>query len=222
MAIITEPALLRLLQLSSSTLPVGGYAFSQGMESAVEAGWLPDAQATSHWLQQQLLYSLARVDIPLLLRLHRTIGNGESVDYFNAYVLACRETAELRQTDTAMGQALTKLLTVLEVPMPITAKGQTSFVTAFAAAASHWQISERSCCYGFLWSWLENQVAAATKLVPLGQTAAQTLLGELMPVIEETIEIGVTVTDEDIGASLPALALSSCQHEHQYSRLFRS
>ena len=219
----TDTALLRLLQLSSAALPVGGYAFSQGMESAVEAGWLPDAASTRAWLELQLRESQARVDLPLLARAHAAASRGDAgqLAYWNDYTLACRETAELRLADVAMGEALVRLLRHLQVAT-VLPEGEITFVAAFAAAASHFGLDERLALHGYSWAWLENQVAAATKLVPLGQSAAQTLLGELLEVLPETLDIALGLADEHIGASLPGLALASCWHESQYSRLFRS
>ncbi len=219
----TDAALWRLLQLASPALPVGGYAFSQGMETAVELGWLKDAAATRDWLEQQLLYSLARVDVPLLLRLHRAAlaEDEKALAYYNRYALACRETAELRLTDSAMGEALARLLRELGEPLPELGR-DLSFLTVFGCAAARWQIDEIAAARGYLWSWLENQVAAATKLVPLGQSAAQALLTQLMPVLSEALGAGGALGDDEIGASLPALAMASAWHETQYTRLFRS
>ncbi|MFV8816510.1 urease accessory protein UreF [Haliea sp. E17] len=219
----TDTALLRLLQLASPALPVGGYAFSQGLETALELGWVKDAASTRDWLRQQILHSLARVDVPLLLRLHRAAlgGDADSFDYFNSYALACRETAELRLTDSAMGEALCRLLPEVGLPLPALG-GDSSFTAVFAWAAAHWGIDENTAASGFLWAWLENQVAAATKLVPLGQSAAQRLLGELMPALNEALACGAALEDAGIGSSLPALALASAWHETQYTRLFRS
>lgn len=222
-------SLFRLLQLSSAALPVGGYSFSQGLEFAIEEQWLRDATQVQGWLSQQLTESLTRVDLPLLLRQLRAAKStdSEAMKYWNAYALACRETAELRLTDTAMGGALIKLLVDLDVPcapFDNNASGaiETTFVSAFALAAAHWQLDGRSTCSGYLWSWAENQVAAATKLVPLGQTSAQRLLGQLIEQMPEAIAAAEVVTDEAIGASLPALAMASAWHETQYTRLFRS
>ena len=75
---------------------------------------------------------------------------------------------------------------------------------------------------GFGWSWLENQVAAAIKLVPLGQTDGQRLQIRLMPVLEEVVTLAMALSDDEIGAGLPGLAVASARHETQYSRLFRS
>jgi urease accessory protein len=224
MTTITDTSLLRLLQLSSSTLPVGGYAFSQGLECAVDSGWLKNSEDVRTWLSLQLQQSLANTDLPLLARQIQAarIRDGEKMSYWNHYTLACRETSELRLNDTAMGAAMVRLLRHLDVPVLLSDKKEITFVAAFAMAAAYWQIDSRMACQGYLWSWLENQVAAATKLVPLGQTNAQQLLAELLPSIPQAIDSSETVTDLTIGASLPAIAMASAWHETQYSRLFRS
>ena len=217
-------ALLRLLQLSSVSLPVGGYAFSQGLEFAVEEGWLQNSADVSQWLSQQLMASMVCVDLPILQRqMQAAISRDISAfGYWNATILACRETAELRLTDTAMGQALRKLLGDIDVPLLPLEQDEISFVSVFALAAAHWHIDTRTACHGYLWSWLENQIAAATKLVPLGQTAAQQLLGCLLQQIPEVVDRSLAIDDHSIGTSLPALAMASAWHESQYSRLFRS
>jgi urease accessory protein len=225
----TDTALLRLLQLSSAALPVGGYSFSQGLEYAIEEEWLCNSDDVSQWLSFQLSEALVCVDLPLLQRQIQATRSADvdSLIYWNAYTLACRETSELRLTDTAMGAALVKLLNNLSITMPVQksqlgTSQEITFVTAFAVAAAHWQLETRVACHGYIWSWLENQVAAATKLVPLGQTNAQQLLSQLMAEIPAAIDRSETLSDDAIGASLPALAMASAWHETQYTRLFRS
>ncbi|QKX18903.1 urease accessory protein UreF [Microbulbifer sp. YPW1] len=221
--ITTDSALLRLLQLSSASLPVGGYAFSQGLEYAIDAGWVRNADDTRRWLTLQLQESLAQVDCPLLLRCHRALqeGNSERLHYWNHYTLACRETSELRLTDTATGSALIRLLNQLQVESKLHS-GDVSFTAAFAIAAHHWELGEDTALLGLVWSWLENQVAAATKLVPLGQTQAQQLIGDIQQQVPAAIKRAQRLEDCEIGAGLPALAIASARHEHQYTRLFRS
>ena len=219
----TDAALLRLLQLSSASLPVGGYAFSQGLEYAIDTGWVKNLDHTREWLSLQLMESLAQVDCPILLRCHRALQqkNTEQLHYWNHYALACRETRELRLTDTATGNALIRLLVQLQIEQPLAQK-EASFVAAFAFAAHHWALSEETAVLGLVWAWLENQVAAATKLVPLGQTQAQQLIGEIQQQVPAAIAHAKQLQDFELGAGLPALAIASAKHEHQYSRLFRS
>jgi urease accessory protein len=224
----TETNLLRLMQLSSASLPVGGYSFSQGLEFAVDAGWICNAEQTFDWCELLFEDSVAVVDLPLLIRLADAIKNKDSQKfiYWNATVLACRETSELSLTETAMGAALIRLLRQLEIDLSvwetILDEEQISFIAAFALAANYWKINDDSILVGYCWSWLENQIAAATKLVPLGQTAAQKLLISLGDSTHEVIAQAKMIDDGDIGASLPGLAMASAWHETQYSRLFRS
>ena len=205
---------------------MGGYAFSQGLEYAVECEWVDDMDSTHAWLESQIRHSLAAVDLPILIRAYNaaagSCSNFEELEQCNALALACRETRELRLTDTAMGEALLRVLRNLEVPGADAGQGDQSFVVGFARAASYWEVDLESTLLGYSWSWLENQVAAATKLVPLGQTQAQQLLADLQAVIAEAIAESKTVQDDDIGACLPALAIASAKHETQYTRLFRS
>ena len=221
---ITDTALLRLIHLSSAGLPVGGYSFSQGLETAVAQGWVSNQREAAEWLRLVMYESVARVDLPLLRRLYTALSQGELQRfwYWNATVIACRETHELLLTETAMGAALIRLLKQLAIAVPTDGKQQPGFVAAFALAAAHWSIDGDALPVGFLWSWLENQVTAATKLVPLGQTMAQRLLLELGDEFPRVITQAQRVSDDRIGSSLPGLAMASSWHETQYSRLFRS
>ncbi len=218
------------MQLSSASLPVGGYSFSQGLEYAIDAQWLKTVSDIEDWLINAMLEGQAKTDIPILLRQYKASQKSDmpTLDYWNNYLLASRESRELYEADIAMGKALFKLLPALDMLLPAEnpAASQVcdhcSFVTAFAWAAAHWQIGEYESCKGFLWSWLENQVMATSKLLPLGQTATQRLLLRLSNQIPVAINVATNINDESIGNSLPALAIASARHETQYSRLFRS
>lgn len=221
---ITDAAFLRLLQLSSASLPVGGFSFSSGMEYAVDHQWLNNSDDIAEWLTMQLTHSLAQLDLPIMKRLFVLCeqGDKDGIRYWNNFLIAARETKELRLTDIAMGQALQRLLPSLSVPTDFVSHEEVSFSVGFTQAAYHWQSNYTSTALAYTWSWLEAQVAAATKLVPLGQTQAQQLLGQIQREIPNILSIADTLADDDLGASLPALAIASALHETQYSRLFRS
>lgn len=220
----TSPALLRLLQLSSVSLPVGGFSFSQGMEYAIECGWIKDVAETRCWLSAQLYESVARIDLPVLFCAMSAIKSDDihAWQRWNDISLANRETVELRLTETAMGEALKRLLKTLNVDVPVAAGNEYSFAALFAIAAVAWNIESALAAHGFVWSWLENQVSAATKLVPLGQSQAQQLLIDMQNDIAPAISLAESLDEFTLGGSLPALAIASSKHETQYSRLFRS
>lgn len=227
---MAQPLLLnRLLQLCSANLPVGGFSFSQGLEFAVEQGWVNDAESCKSWLQMVLHESFAATDVVILQRLFQAFQqqNNDDVRYWNQHILACRESKELYLADVAMGKALVRLLKHIEqlnadVLFKVLAISEWSFTSAFAVAAYLLQLDSLSAQSGYCWTFIDNQVAAATKLIPLGQTDAQRLLFSLSEEVEAVISTANSLSDDDIGASLPRLAMASAWHESQYSRLFRS
>lgn len=216
---------LQLLQLASPSLPIGGFAWSQGLEGAIEQGWLKSEADFAGWVSGVLQHSFAWQEIPLLVRLHvaASADDVSTLTHWNQMALALRETAELRQEDVQMGGALLKLMRDLGFPQAQAwPHKEISYVAAFAIACAQHQIPLQQAATGFVWSWLENQIAAALKLFPLGQTAGQRVFQLIAPQIEPVILQALQVGDDEIGFSLPGLVLASMQHEEQYSRLFRS
>ena len=102
----------RLLQLCSANLPVGGFAFSQGLEFAVEAGWLHNVATTSSWISLNLQESITRTDLAILKRLYTALDeqNFDAFITWNQHLIACRESQELLLADVAMGKALVRLI----------------------------------------------------------------------------------------------------------------
>ena len=217
---------MRLLQLVSPALPVGAYAYSQSLEYAVDAQWVSNEETTYDWMQGVLLNSLAKTDLPIMSRLHLAWGNEQHSDviYWNDYLCALRETAELEAEDLQMGQALKRLLMDLDLDQAqkLININPCCYATAFSFACEKWSIRQDEALLAYTYAWSENQIAAAIKLVPLGQTAGQRLIERLMPVVEEAVKNSQSISDDVIGSSLPAMSLASSLHETQYSRLFRS
>ena len=219
-------ALLRLLQLVSPALPVGAYAYSQGMEYAVDAAWLRDEEAVAGWVLGLMRHLLGRVDVPVLARLYRAWQDDdqEGVLYWSAYLRACRESRELQEEDRQLGRALARLLRDLDMKeaAPWVGHPDAGFAVLFSLASARWRVPLPAAAQGYLWSWAENQVAAAIKLVPLGQTAGQRILSRVSAAIPAVVTRGLALGEEQIGFVAQRLAMGSALHEHQYSRLFRS
>lgn len=218
--------LIRLLHLASPSLPTGAYSYSHGLEWAVEAGWVRDQKGLNNWLSELARLSMGSVDIPLLARMYAAVRDvsPDTLDTWCSLLLTCRETSELRDEERTRGRALTSLLQGLglagvEIFRPSLLKSQ---LAGFALAAVKWKIPLPDAALGYTWSWLENQVLAAMKIIPLGQTEGQQLLLELTPLIIETVNRGLELEDQAIGAAALGLALASCLHETQYTRLYSS
>ena len=222
--------LLRLLHLASPALPIGAFHFSQGLEFAVEAGWVNDESSALEWIGGIAGASLATLDLPVLLRLQAAWSQDDApgVRRWNAFLIACRETEELRAEDRHLGAAMLRVLAELELTTDLFSANASksvigvSHATAFALACARWNIETGAAAQTFAWAWIENQVLAAVKLVPLGQSAAQRMLHRLIARIPPLVEQAHKLTDSDIGVSTALNAVASGRHETQYSRLFRS
>jgi len=221
--------LVRLLQLASPALPVGAYSYSQGLEAAVEARIVCDAGSAGAWIADVLEFSMSRMEAPLFLRLLDAWcrDDVQAVEDWNALLLASRESAEFRAETVQMGYSLARLLADIgdfDVPSLAALRilEEAGFATAFAFAAGKWGISRDDALIAYLWAWLENQVMAAVKAVPLGQTDGQRLLHEFGGRLHDVAAGAAALDDDDLGSYVPGLAILSSRHETQYSRLFRS
>ncbi|MEA2700276.1 MAG: urease accessory protein [Myxococcales bacterium] len=236
---IGDTALLRLLQLCSPALPIGAFAYSQGLEPAVAAGWVRDEETTATWIGGLLRGSLATLDLPALVRLHAAWrqrgdddGNGGNdddastgtADDWTAFLSACRPSAELQAEDRQLGGNLARVLAGLGLTeaAPWMVRADVTYAAMFALAAARWDVPLGAALSGYAFVWCETQVSAAVRLVPLGQSAGQRVVSSLSAAIPAVVARALTVTDDDMGAAAPSLAIASAIHETQYSRLFRS
>jgi urease accessory protein len=213
--------LLALLQLASPALPVGGFAYSQGLETAIAEGIVTDAASAGRWIEEALTLSLARLEAPLWLRAYDAAAAHDDAELarWAAEALAVRETAELRAESVQMGSSLLRVLPALALPAPPMALPYSS---AFAWACAAAGIERATGLGAYLWTWAENQVLVAVKSVPLGQQAGQTLLARLRPAIATAVATAARLGDDEIGSCALGLALASARHEIQYTRLYRS
>jgi urease accessory protein len=226
---------LRLFRLASPALPVGGFSYSEGLESAVEAGLVGTEAACAEWLAQQLEFTLVRSDGPLLLQAHAAWARlpedataSAELQALNDWLRSTRETHELRAQTEQMGRALLDWLRNGEeaadprIAQLAALQPAPGWPLAFALAGVLAGASARDTLLAFAHGWCENMVQAAMKAVPLGQAAAQRVLAQLGAALPAALARAEAVAPADRQAFTPMLAILSAQHEVQYSRLFRS
>ena len=234
MATATDAPLLQLIWLASPALPIGGFSYSEGMESAIDAGLVTNEASVAAWLLEQLHLTQARGDLAVAAQAIEAwrAGDNNRIAQLDAWVLQTRETSELRQQSEQMGRSLVEWLKAVQPELvegssPATAstgsaRTHYTYPVAFALAASATGATTRDCLLAFAFGWAENMVQAALKSVSLGQSSGQRVLGRLAREIPAAVDVALALHDEDRQAFSPMLAILSARHETQYSRLFRS
>jgi len=220
----TDAALLQLIWLASPALPVGGFAYSEGLEAAVESARIRDEATAADWLSGQLHLCLSRADLSVMGEAIAAWRAGDlaSIARLDAWVLATRETAELRQQAEQMGRSLVEWLKSVQPEVAARAPRPLTYPVASALAASASAAPVRDCLLAFAFGWAENMVQAAIKSVPLGQGAGQRILLRLAADIPAAVVKAAALREDERQSFAPMLAILSAQHETQYSRLFRS
>lgn len=243
--------LLTAMRLASPALPIGGFSYSQGLETAIDRGWVSGEPDALRWLQELLALNVGRFDAPLLSALARAMHDGEwstAIELHELH-LASRESGEQHAESLQMGYSLMKLLQGLQEPVPSAAgdrcappddhrdgtplqaagaavAGRPTFAAslpwAWALAGLVFGLSPAQTLTAWLWSWLENQVMVTLKAVPLGQQAGQRLMSRLLPRLSGIVAQAQHLPREQWSNHAPGFALAACWHETQYSRMFRS
>jgi len=135
--------LLRLLQLASAALPIGAFAYSQGLEQAVAMGWVTDEASAQDWILGLLTSGLGTLDLPVLVRLLRAVSldDGRATRYWNDFLLASRASAELQAEERHLGGALAKVLAGVGVSRACdwAGEGTVTYAAMFAVAAVRWR-----------------------------------------------------------------------------------
>jgi urease accessory protein len=219
-------AILAALHLASPALPVGGFAYSQGLEQAIEDRWVTDMQSAYVWIRDGLVLNMARQELPWWLDCYQAAADQDWVRVLqiNEHLHALRETGEFRLESVQMGHSMAKLFAQWPQGQSLVALTEIVWVypSAYAALAAVSGVTQDLALSAYLWSWVENQVLAAVKSVPLGQIEGQTLLHRLKGDIVTAIGVAQGTAPEVAGSAAFGLAITSARHETQYSRLFRS
>ena len=226
---VSDPhSLLRLLQLASPALPVGGFSYSEGLEAAVAHQWVCDETSAQAWLVDQLHLVQSRSELPLLSLAIPAWQAHDRVrlQQLNHWVMHTRETFEMRLQTEQMGRSLLIWLRNQSDAEPD--RMQTcealppTWPLAFALALSTHGIGVRQGLVAAAFGWAENMMQAAIKAVPLGQLSGQRILAALAKEIPSAVDHAMQLSLQDCQAFSPRLAILSARHETQYSRLFRS
>lgn len=219
------PALLRLLAWLSPAFPTGGYAWSHGIEWAVETNEVRDGATLRAWVEDVLRHGGGHNDAIILRHAHRAAGDVDSLAGIAGLALASQPSRERRAESVGQGNAFLAAATAWR---PRTLRvladrvGDLPYQVAVGALAGAQGIPEDDVVPGFLQAFAANLISAAVRLVPLGQSTGLAVLAALEPAILAVAEATANKTLDDIGGACFRSDIAAMRHETQYTRLFRS
>lgn len=211
--------LLHLLAWLSPAFPTGAFAYSHGLEWAVEAGDVTDGETLLAWLSDVLAHGAGRSDLVLLRHAHRNAADPIALRGIAQLALAAAPARERRDEALNQGRAFALAVaawatTALPEDVP--------HAVAVGAAAGAGRVPEGDAAAAYLQAFATNLISAAIRLVPLGQTAGLRVLAALEPVILSVASETETASPDDLGGCAFRSDLAAMRHETQYTRLFRS
>lgn len=222
-------SLLRLLQLSDPTLPVGGYAHSAGLETYVQSGIVKDVQTAKEFVVEMLRRNLHYTDAALVSLAHDASGI-ERIAELDRLCTAVKLPREMRQASNKLGLRLMKIFqplcsdAIADQYLEAIRKQELMghYCIAFGMYARAMGIAKEEALNGFYYNAAVGFVTNSVKLIPLSQQAGQELLFSLHGLIEELAAESMQPDEEMIGLCCAGFDIRSMQHERLYSRLYMS
>jgi urease accessory protein len=227
--LVSHAALYRLMIWLSPAYPVGAFAYSSGIEWAVEAGDVSDSETLRAWLESMLNLGAGFNDAILFTHMHRATSAGDDAKVAEIAELATAlvPSRERFEETTRLGRAF---VDVTQAAWPCRAlahlqdiwPGAIAYPVAVATACAGHDVPLAPALHAFLTAGVANWISAGVRLIPLGHTESQRLLQMLEPAIAATAQRALAAGLDDLGSATFRADLAGIHHETQYTRLFRS
>lgn len=226
---LKQASLYRLMAWMSPAFPVGAFSYSSGIEWAVEADDISNAETLKAWLGVMLAEGGGLSDAVLFVHAHRAAHavDDKAMPVVAELAAAFAPSKERHLETTAQGNAFVE---ATRAAWPCAAidrlktlwDGPVAYPVAVAIAAAGHGIALEPALAAYLQAITANWVSAGVRLIPLGQSDGQRVLAALEPVVAATAQRALGVKLDDIGSAAFRADLASARHETQYTRLFRS
>lgn len=205
----------RLMALFSPAYPVGGFAYSHGLEAAIADGQVTTAADLRGWIADVLCYGAGRTDAILLAHTARAPARADALSDLALALATSRERAQETQ---AQGAAFAQVTAAVHggdaTPRP--------FPVAAGLAAAALDLPVRAVASAYLHAFASNLVSAGVRFMPLGQTEGQAVLAALFPALEAVVDEALAADLDDIGGAALLSDLAAMAHETMTTRIFRS
>ena len=214
----TGTSLIRLMTWLSPAFPTGGFAYSHGLEWAIEAGNVTDRASLVAWLSDLIAHGSLWTDAILLRHACRAGADQALADF--AY--ACAASRERAEEMRAQGAAFGRAIAVWRPGASLGPAQAWPLSVALGHAFRNEAIDEDAGCLAVLHAAAASMVSAAVRLVPLGQTDWLRALAALEPVLAQAARASRDATLDDVGGMCLRSDIAAMRHETQATRLFRT
>jgi urease accessory protein len=220
---MTSPtALQRLLTWLSPAFPVGSFAWSQGLETAIADRRVTDAASLKDWIAGSLAHGALKTDAILLAHAHRDNADAKALQDLADLGLALTPASERATETTLTGETFATAARAWPSDVFARLPRPCPYPVVVGAIAAGQHIDLADTLIGFLTAAVHTQISVAVRLVPLGQTAGLQVMAALEPAVATLAKAAATATLDDIGGSAYAADIAQMRHETLGTRIFRS
>ena len=229
---LTGDSLYKLVHWFSPSFPIGAYAYSRGLETAVESALVNTKEELVDWIISDLLNGPGWIDAVLFCHVFRAAVNSNEIELLELATLAnaLRGSSELALESSNQGEAfattVSECWSLSQVDAIQRSLGgndiRVALPVAAAASCAFSHIPLEQSLFFYVQAEVNNLVSAGIRLIPLGHSDGQRALLLLEETVHKTVEKAPTITLDNLGTSTPMIDLMSMAHETQYTRLFRS
>ena len=210
----TDSKLITVMQWLSPAFPIGGFAYSHGLEWAINKGYVSNREELQKWVSDLLEYGSLKNDAILI----KLVLQGSDPKEINELAMALCPASERLSETQLQGGAFCKImrevwsLEIDELTLPI----------ALALAAKNENIDQNLVVPAYLHSFCSNLISVAMRLIPIGQTDGQKTLRELSPLISDSVRAVAKSDKDDLGSACFLSDVSAMQHEYLQPRVFKT
>ncbi len=218
--------------LISPNLPVGGFCYSEGLESFLNNKDLKDSNSLKELIINELKFGQIRLDAKLLLDffdIFNELNNGinlksnlQKLLSLDKWILSSKDSVEMREQQTQMAKSLFDLIKEFGFEYLYKKNNKNSWSLAWSWACFCFEISKLEMVENFFYAWSANQLSAALRIIPIGSTKAQLIQRDLLAIISKVSKEIMDKKIDDIYFGNVGLAMAQQKHNDLYTKLFRN
>lgn len=228
---MSKSHLLKYL-LISPNLPVGGFCYSEGLESYLNKKDLKDSNSVKELIINELKIGQIRLDAKILLEffdIFNALNDGKNLKSnlqkllsLDKWILSSKDSVEMREQQTQMAKSLFDLNKEFGFEYLYKKNHKNSWPLAWSWSCYCFEITKLEMVENFFYAWSANQLSAALRIIPIGSTKAQLIQRDLLEIISKVSKEIMDKEIDDIYFGNVGLAMAQQNHNDLYTKLFRN